>query len=57
MSFLLITLLIITDTTGATSQVVAENIDLESNEKGAGKIYRHLIKLFASACMIPILSG
>ena len=38
MSLLLLTLLLITDTTGATSQVVAEKIDLQSNIKGPGKI-------------------
>ena len=35
---LLLTLLLITDTTSGTSQVVAENIDLERNMKGPGKI-------------------
>ena len=44
MSLLLLVLLFITDTTGATPQVLAKNIDLESNTKDPGKIYKHFIK-------------
>ena len=34
----------IADTTGATSQVIAKNVDLERNTKDPGKIYKHFIK-------------
>ena len=58
MLLLLLALLFITDTTGASSQIVARNIDLKRNMTDPGKIYRHSIKIICYNMYNPsILCG
>ena len=56
MLLLLLALLFITETTGASSQIVARNIDLKRNIKDPGKIVDIQLKLFATICTIHLYS-